>query len=121
MSVRNERGGGAVKTILVVAVVLYAVFAVIKIVVAKADDRALEDKTLEAAKYAGVNREDAAALKYKIMKMVNEKGLPLKEEDLVIVEESNQWHVAYKYDNSQKLIFWTWENKVSLDKNVPKG
>src|SRR5436190_17028887 len=114
MSVRNERGEGAVKTSIVVAVVLYAVYAAIMVVTTKSDDKALEDKTLEATKYAGVNREDAQALKYKIMKMVKEKDLPLEEKDLIIVEEPNSWKVSYKYDNSKKLIFWTWVNKINF-------
>lgn len=121
MSFRNERGEGAIKTIIIVAVVLYGVFVGIKMVATKADDKTLEDKTKEMAKYAGVNREDANALNYKIMKLANEKNLPLTKENLLVEEQPASWHIKYSYDNSQKLVFWTWQNKINFDETIPKG
>ena len=121
MSVRNERGGGMIKTIVVVAAVLYVVYMSIKIVSTKSDDKAFEARVEEIAKYAGVNRMDAPAIQYAVMKAVGEKGVPLEAKDLKVVEEGASWHVTYTYDNSQKLVFWKWEDKVSYDKPIPKG
>lgn len=116
----NERGGGGIKFLLIIASVLYIVYSVVLVSVAKSSDANLKAKTEEFVRFAGQNRDDEKIMRYKINKVAQDDNIPIKEEDFLIKEETNEWHIKYAYKRNVKLVFWTYSYDVSYDQRTTK-
>ncbi|HYL84575.1 MAG TPA: hypothetical protein VE263_10090, partial [Candidatus Angelobacter sp.] len=80
-----ERGEGRLKTILVVAVIVLAIYCGFKIVPAYVNDYQLSDKMQEQARFAVVNRYTEEQIRENIFKEVTDLGIPAKKEDIKVV------------------------------------
>jgi hypothetical protein len=118
---RAEERGGAVKTVLVVAILIYAVFATIQVVGAKTEDKAMQKRTEEFMKFAGINRKTAKDLRYDIGQYAKESKIPLEEKDIKVEEDRDSWHVSFAYQRNLDLWLWNYQYDVKFDRTMPKG
>lgn len=118
---RNERGAGGLKILVMVALLLYGIFAAIKAVGVRAEDKGLEDETLQLMRFAGVNRHDDKTIHFLIMKEVKENEIPLKEEQVIVQDQGDSWMVKYSYDRDVDLWVWHWKYKVDFNQTMNKG
>jgi hypothetical protein len=96
----RERGAGKIKAILVTAVLVFAVYAAVKIVPPYAAEYQLADKMQEQARFAVVNHYTDEQIRDNIFKVVQDLEIPVKRE-------------AIKVEASQQIV------KVSVDYTVP--
>src|ERR1700686_3818188 len=85
----DQRGAGKIKAIIVTAILAFAVYAAVKIVLTYAAEYQLADKIQEQARFAVVNRYTEEQIRDNIFKVVQDLGIPVKREDIKI-ESSNQ-------------------------------
>jgi uncharacterized membrane protein len=84
-----ERGEGKVKAIIVTAILVFAIYAAIKIVPPYAAEYQLADKMQEQARFAIVNHYTDEQIRENVFKVVQDLEIPVKKEDIK-VEASNQ-------------------------------
>src|SRR5260370_29209568 len=82
---RSERGEGKAKAIIVTAIILFVIYAAIKIVPAYVKEYELQDKMQEQARFAVVNRYPEEKVREIIFKEVQDLELPVKREEIKIV------------------------------------
>jgi uncharacterized membrane protein len=87
---RSERGEGKLKAIVVTAVILFGIYAAIKIVPAYVKEYQLQDKMQEQARFGVVNRYSEEKIRDIIFKEVQDQGLEdrIKREDIKIVSNA---------------------------------
>src|SRR5260370_2792303 len=73
---RSERGEGKAKAIIVTAIILFVIYAAIKIVPAYVKEYELQDKMQEQARFAVVNRYPEEKVREIIFKEVQDLELP---------------------------------------------
>jgi hypothetical protein len=118
---RSERGEGGLKALILLAVLAYGVFAGVKIMSAKGDDKAIDTKVAEILKFASVNRlRTVDDVRYAISQPLKEYSIPFKADDVTIESEDKEWHVSFAYKREVPLIFWTWQQDVKIDQRGPK-
>jgi hypothetical protein len=88
--------------------------------VAKSGDANLKAKTEEFVRFAGQERWDEKTMRYKINKVAQDDGIPIKEADFLIKEETSEWHIKYAYKRDVKLLFWTYSYDIAYDKRTTK-
>jgi hypothetical protein len=96
----RERGTGKIKAIIVTAILVFAVYAAVKIVPPYAAEYQLADKIQEQARFAVVNRYTDEQIRNNIFKVVQDLEIPAKKEDI-------------KVEASQQIV------KISMDYTVP--
>ena len=89
-SVRGGEGGsGKLKAIVVTAIIVFAFYAMVKIVPPYAAEYQLSDKMQEQARFAVVNHYTDEQIRDNVYKVVQDLEIPAKKEDIK-VEASNQ-------------------------------
>src|SRR5260370_8236129 len=73
---RSERGEGKAKAIIVTAIILFVIYAAIKIVPAYVKEYELQDKMQEQARFAVVNRYPEEKIREIIFKKAQDLELP---------------------------------------------
>jgi hypothetical protein len=118
---RRDQRGGAVKTILIVVVILYAIFATLKVVSARTDDAALRDQAEQKLRYGGGEGMKAKDIHFALAKFARDNNIPLPEDKLIVEESKDEWHIKFDYDRSIDLIVTKYEYPVNFDQRKPKG
>jgi len=85
----DERGAGKVKAIIVTVLLVFAIYAAIKIVPPYAAEYQLADKIQEQARFAVVNHYTDEQIRENVFKVVQDLEIPAKREDIK-VEASNR-------------------------------
>ena len=117
----GERGEGGLKILLVLAAIGYGAFVAVKLVPAKADDGSFEHKVEETLKYAETrNLKTAKDIQYNLGLEAKKLNLDLKDEQIEVREEGNEWHAIIKYHRLIPLVFWKYEKDIVLDKKAGK-
>ena len=117
---RNERGEGGFKVLLSVAVVFYGIFVGAKLLPALSDDKAIKAKTQEVLKFAGTNRWKETDMQFQIAEHAKALKIPIKEEDIKVVEDGNDYRATFTYDRVVKLIFYTYRKHIKIDEKYVK-
>jgi hypothetical protein len=96
----GERGAGKVKAIIVTVLLVFAIYAAIKIVPPYAAEYQLADKIQEQARFAVVNHYTDEQIRENVFKVVQDLEIPAKREDI-------------KVEASNRIV------KISMDYTVP--
>jgi hypothetical protein len=96
----HQRGAGKIKAIIVTAIIVFAVYAAIKIVPPYAAEYQLADKIQEQARFGIVNHYNDEQIRDNVFKVVQDLEIPVKKE-------------AIKVEASQQIV------KISVDYTVP--
>lgn len=94
---RSQRGEGKLKTVIVLALVVMAIYSAIKIVPPYANDYQLSDKMQEQARFAVVNRYSEEQIRENIFKVVTDLEIPAKKEDIKVVSTNSVVRISLEY------------------------
>ena len=119
--IRNERGGGGLKILIFVVVLLYSIFSIIKVVGAKTDDATIVDETKTLMKYAGDKRQSDKDIHYLILQIAKERDIPLTENMVNVKDQGDSWQVDFKYQRDVDLWVWNYKYDVVFNETMPKG
>jgi len=106
---RPERGEGKAKAIIVTAIILFVIYAAIKIVPAYVKEYELQDKMQEQARFAVVNRYPEEKVREIIFKEVQDLELPVKREEIKIVANAGVVRIAMDYTVPVDLIVYRFD------------
>jgi hypothetical protein len=96
----SEQGGARLKAFVFTAVLLFAVYATVKILPSYIAEYELHDKMQEAARFSVVNHYTEEQIKDNIYKVVQDLEIPAKRDDIKVV-------------SSMQIV------KISMDYTVP--
>lgn len=103
---RFERGEGKLKSILIVAVIVLAIYAAVKIIPPYVNDYQLSDKMQEQARFAVVNRYTEEQIRENIFKAVQDLDIPAKREDIKIVATNSIVKISMQYTVPVDLLMY---------------
>lgn len=103
---RFERGEGKLKSILIVAVIVLAIYAAVKIIPPYVNDYQLSDKMQEQARFAVVNRYSEEQIRENIFKAVQDLEVPAKREDIKIVATNSVVKISMQYTVPVDLLMY---------------
>jgi hypothetical protein len=103
---RSERGEGRFKAILVLVVVLFGIYAAVKIVPSYVSNYELSDKMQEQARFAVVNRYTEEQIREKIFKVVQELDIPVSRESIKVVSNLSIVKISMDYTVPVDLLFY---------------
>ena len=106
---RNQRGAGKFKAILVTAILVFLVFAAVKMVPPYVSEYQLSDKMQETARYASVTRINPDQIKDSIFKEMQDLDIPATREDLVVKAESGKVSISLDYRVPIDLIVYKFD------------
>jgi hypothetical protein len=92
-----ERGGGNLKAILYLALLIAAVFVAIKIVPAYVAEYQLKDKITEQARFAVVNRAGEDQIKDNIFRTIQDLDIPAKRDDVKVASTNHGVQITVSY------------------------
>jgi hypothetical protein len=92
-----ERGEGRLKGILILVVIVFAIYAAVKIIPAYVSDYQLSDKMQEQARFAIVNRYTEEQIRDNIFKVVQELEIPAKREDIKVTANNSVVTISMEY------------------------
>jgi hypothetical protein len=93
----DERGAGKVKAIIVTVLLVFAIYAAIKIVPPYAAEYQLADKIQEQARFAVVNHYTDEQIRENVFKVVQDLEIPAKREDIKIEASNRIVKIAMDY------------------------
>ena len=93
----GERGAGKVKAIIVTVLLVFAIYAAIKIVPPYAAEYQLADKIQEQARFAVVNHYTDEQIRENVFKVVQDLEIPAKREDIKIEASNRIVKIAMDY------------------------
>jgi len=79
---KREGGTGRLKTVLVLAFLAALTYAAAKLVPPFVNNYELEDAIKQEARFAGVNRKDAEAIRNDVYKKIQELEIPARRDDI---------------------------------------
>ena len=103
---RFERGEGRLKSILIIAIVVVAIYSAWKIVPAYVNDYQLSDKMQEQARFAVVNRYTEEQIRDNIFKVVQDLDIPAQREDIKVVATNAGVKISLQYTVPVDLMFY---------------
>src|ERR1700740_865647 len=103
---RRERGGGKLKAITYMAILLLAIYSAVKILPAYVADYQLTDKMQEQARFAVVNRYSEEQIRENIYKVVKELEIPAKRDDIRIFADNSLVKISLNYTGPVDLLFY---------------
>jgi len=106
---RSERGEGKIKTILVLAVVAFGIFAAVKIIPAFVTDYQISDKMQEQARFAVVNRYSEEQIRDNIFNFVQGLDIPVKREAIKVSANNSVVKISMEYTVPVDLIVYRFE------------
>ena len=106
---RLERGEGRLKSIIIVAVIVLAIYSAVKIVPPYVNDYQLSDKMQEQARFAVVNRYSEEQIRENIFKVIQDLGIPAKREDIKIVANPAVVKISMEYTVPVDLLAYHME------------
>lgn len=103
---RSERGEGKLKSIIIVAVVVLAIYSAWKIVPAYVNDYQLSDKMQEQARFSVVNHYTEDQVRDNIFKVVQDLDIPVKREAIKVVSNNSIVKISMEYTVPVDLFFY---------------
>jgi hypothetical protein len=96
-SKRSQRGEGKLKAVIYTVVLLFAVYAAIKIVPVYVAEYELKDKMAEQARFAIVNRYSEDQVRDVIYKVIQDLDIPATREDIKVQNTNNGIMISVNY------------------------
>lgn len=96
-SKRSQRGEGKLKAIIYTVVLLFAVYAAVKIVPVYVAEYELKDKMAEQARFAIVNRYSEDQVRDVIYKVIQDLDIPATREDIKVQNTNNGIMISVNY------------------------
>jgi len=94
---RAERGEGKFKAILVTVILVFMIYAAVKIVPAYVAEYQLADKMTETARFASVNRNNEEQIRETIYKEMKELNIPASKDDIKVTAEGGRVSISLDY------------------------
>jgi len=101
-----ERGEGKLKSIIILAVLLFVIYAAVKIIPPYVTDYQISDKMQEQARFAVVNRYSEEQIRENIFKIVQELGVPAKREAIKVSMDNSAVKISMEYIVPVDLLFF---------------
>ncbi len=106
---KNERGAGKFKAILVTTILIFFVYAAVKMVPPYVSEYQLSDKMQETARYASVTRSSPDQIKDTIFKEMQDLDIPATREDLVVKADAGKVSISLDYKVPIDLVVYKFE------------
>lgn len=106
---RDQRGEGKFKAILVTAILLFLIYAAVKIVPAYVSEYQLADKMTETARFASVTRNSADQIRDTIYKEVQELNIPVSKDEIKVTAEGGRVSISLDYKVPVDLTVYKFE------------
>lgn len=94
---RNQRGEGNLKAIIVTIVLVLVVYSGWKLVPPYINDYQLQDKLVEEARFASVNKKTDEDLRKLIFQEIQDLGIPARPEDIKIENLAHSVKITVDY------------------------
>jgi hypothetical protein len=111
-SKRSQRGEGKLKAVIYTVVLLFAVYAAIKIVPVYVAEYELKDKMAEQARFAIVNRYSEDQVRDVIYKVIQDLDIPATREDIKVLSTNNGIMISVNY--SVPVDFKVYKTELSF-------
>jgi hypothetical protein len=111
-SKRSQRGEGKLKAIIYTVVLLFAVYAAVKIVPVYVAEYELKDKMAEQARFAIVNRYSEDQVRDVIYKVIQDLDIPATREDIKVLSTNNGIMISVNY--SVPVDFKVYKTELSF-------
>jgi len=106
---RNQRGAGKFKAILVTAILVFLVYAAVKMVPPYVSEYQLSDKMQETARYASVTRSNPEQIKETVFKEMQDLDIPATKDDLIVKAEAGKVSISLDYKVPIDLIVYKFD------------
>jgi hypothetical protein len=106
---QSERGEGKLKAILVTAILVFLVFAAVKMVPPYVSEYQLSDKMQETARYASVTRSNPDQIKDTIYKEMLDLNIPATRDQLVVTADAGRVSISLDYKVPVDLIVYKFD------------
>jgi len=106
---KNQRGAGKFKAILVTAILIFLVYAAVKMVPPYVSEYQLSDKMQETARYASVTRSNPEQIKETVFKEMQDLDIPATKDDLVVKAEAGKVSISLDYKVPIDLIVYKFD------------
>lgn len=106
---KSERGEGKFKAILVTAILIFLVFAAVKMVPPYVAEYQLADKMQETARYASVTRSTPDQIKDTVFREMRDLNIPATREELVVTAEAGRVSISLDYKVPIDLLFYKFD------------
>jgi len=93
----GERGQGKFKAILVTAILVFMVYAAVKVVPPYVAEYELSDKMQETARFASVNRNSPEQIRESIWKTIEDLQIPASKEDVKVTASGGRVTIDVDY------------------------
>jgi hypothetical protein len=103
---QTERGEGRLKTVIILAIVLLAIYSAVKIVPAYISNYQLSDKMQEQARFSVVNHYTEDQIRNNIFKVVEDLDIPVKREAIQVVSTNAIVKISMEYTVPVDLFFY---------------
>lgn len=103
---RSERGASKVKTVAILAILLFAIYAAVKLIPIYVAEYQLSDKMQEQARFAVVNRYTEDQIRDNIFKVVQDLEIPVKREAIIVSSSNAIVKISMEYSVPVDLIFY---------------
>jgi len=119
MKIKGEEGASALKSVLVLLVIVILLYLVLKFLPVKIDTYAFEDEMRELAKYQGFKKQSEAVIKDKLVKKAAELDLPIKAGQIQVSRRSGDLILSADYTVDVHLggvyvYNWNFHQQVSV-------
>jgi hypothetical protein len=111
-SKRSQRGEGKLKAIIYTVILIFAVYAALKIVPVYVAEYELKDKMAEQARFAIVNRYSDEQVRDVIFKVVQDLDIPANREDIKVENTSHGIMISVNY--SVPVDFKVYKTELSF-------
>jgi len=105
----SERGEGKFKAILVTAILVFLIYAAIKMVPPYVSEYQLSDKMQETARYASVTRSSPDQIKDTIYREMQDLNIPATREQLVVTADAGRVSISLDYKVPIDLMVYKFE------------
>ena len=102
----SERGEGKLKAIIVLAIIVFAIYAAVKIVPIYVSEYQLADKMQEEARFAVVNHRTEEQIRDNIFKVVQDLEIPVAREAIKVVSTNAIVQISMEYTVPVDLLFY---------------
>ena len=106
---RNQRGGGRLKAIIYTAILVAAVFTVVRTLPAYVAEYQLADKIQEQARFAMVNRYTEDQIRDNVFKVIQDLDIPVKREAIKITSSQSGVKISLDYSVPVDLVVYHFE------------
>jgi hypothetical protein len=106
---KSEHGEGKFKAILVTAILIFLLYAAVKMVPPYVAEYQLADKMQETARYASVTRSSPDQIKDTVFREMKDLDIPATREELVVTAEGGRVSISLDYKVPIDLIVYKFD------------